>query len=376
LDIINTRALIVEPKKNIYFDNITLKANNISEVKTEWYISSVCNSERRRYNLTKSHTDDNPFVGGHEAIGNIKSESYIKNRYALLPHSNCMTRNEKIKCHACLENRENLCQYMRHAGLDGGTPSGFTNEMFVPKSQLYNVSELDEQIAPFLEPLSCVVHSWRQAQFNISSVNNVINIIGGGPIGCLHALYLNKINKTNKINIIEINLQRFHTLERIFSDIENINIYNGECDMLADISVMAASNSSAYLDTVKLTKIDGKILLFSGFDDVTLTHDTFLPEIIHRNEFTYYASKLVLVGSSGYTKIDLNLAKSCLLDFDILKRLITGRVFGLSSKAINLFDGTTQIHDENILIKDIKGNFPEHIKIQYFNNHNEIDMDR
>ena len=84
MDIINTKALIVEPKKNIHFENITLKKNNTSEVKIEWHISSVCNSERRRYNLTKSHTDDNSFVGGHEAIGYIKDEVYIKNRYALL----------------------------------------------------------------------------------------------------------------------------------------------------------------------------------------------------------------------------------------------------------------------------------------------------
>ena len=372
---LKSKALIINPKKSIFFKDIIIERNSDSEVKTEWTVSSVCNSERRRFNLTKSHTDPDSFVGGHEAVGVIESEFYIKRHYALLPHSNCMTRNDDLKCPACLEGRENLCSSMKHAGLDKNTPSGFTNQMFVPKSQLYDVSEIDLDIAPFLEPLSCVVRSWRLAKFDILKDENIINIIGGGPIGCLHALYLNKLNNSNKINIVEKDFERFDTLKKVFSDIKNIKISNEDFTTLSDVSVMAASNSSAYSDTVKLTKPGGKVILFSGFDDLTLTDNNFLPEVIHRNEFTHYSSNIVFVGSSGYTKIDLSIAKSHLLNFGELKKLVTGKVFGLCSKTIILADGTSETYDEPVLIKDLKGHFQSHIKIQYFNNQNTPNLD-
>ena len=63
----------------------------------------------------------------------IEDEKYINRRYALLPHSNCLTRGEENPCKNCIEGKENLCVGMVHAGLDKDTPSGFTEKMFVDK---------------------------------------------------------------------------------------------------------------------------------------------------------------------------------------------------------------------------------------------------
>ena len=57
-----TEALIINPKQDVFFSNIQVVQKEISEMKTNWIISSVCNSERRRFNLTKSHHDSNSFV--------------------------------------------------------------------------------------------------------------------------------------------------------------------------------------------------------------------------------------------------------------------------------------------------------------------------
>ena len=260
---------------------------------------------------------------------------------------------------------------MRHAGLDKGTPSGFAKQMFVPRSQLYDVSELDLEVATFLEPLSCVVHSWTNIITHYESGENIINIVGGGPIGCLHALYMNKVNNKNQLNLLENNIKRRKFLEKIFNNIENISAVDEDFDILSDVAVMAASNSSAYKKTVEVIKKGGTVILFSGFDDRSLIDRNFLPEIIHRNEFTHYSSNFVFVGSSGYTQADLLKAKIVLLDFSVLKKLVTGKVYGLNSKVIHLWDGTTASYDKPVLIKDIKGHFPQHIKIQYFNNHDD-----
>jgi len=374
METLTTEALIIKPKDSVFIKDISIDKKDSFEVKTTWTVSSVCNSERRRFNLTKSHTDSNAFVGGHEAVGVIDGEHYLEKSYALLPHSNCLTRNEKIKCPACHNNSENLCGHMRHAGLDENTPSGFVKQMFVPKSQLYDVSEIDLEIAPFLEPLSCVIRSWEKISFDYTSGVNEINIVGGGPIGCLHALYVNKINKKNKINIIEKNVVRRSVLKNIFMDVKNIRIIDGDSETLSDVSVMAASDNDAYKTTVSLTKKEGTIILFSGFDDLSFIDNNFLPEIIHRNEFIHYTSNFVFVGSSGYAKQDILKAKMHLLDFHILKKLVTGKVYGLNSNIINMYDGTTEAYEEPVLIKDIKGHYPQHIKIQYFNNYDDNDI--
>ena len=47
---------------------------------------------------------------------------------------------------------------------------------------------------------------------------------------------------------------------------------------------------------------------------------------------------------------------------------ITGKVFGIDSNILFKKDGSKQVFDEPVIIKDIKGELEEQIKIQYFNN--------
>ena len=57
----------------------------------------------------------------------------------------------------------------------------------------------------FLEPLSCVIQSWNLSEIDIKKGDKSFGIVGGGPIGCLHTLYLNENNSENQITIIESN---------------------------------------------------------------------------------------------------------------------------------------------------------------------------
>ena len=366
---IKIKALLITPKDKVFFKNIDLSSKKDSDVIVKWHISSVCNSERRRYNLTKSKDDKESFIGGHEVIGSIIEENYPRRTYALLPHSNCLTRNENNLCISCENGNENLCLSMRHAGLDNGEPSGFSDMMSLTRSQLLEVSELDLHLAPFLEPLSCVIRSWRISKINISSLINNIGIIGGGPIGCLHAFYVNKINNKTKITIVESNASRVNVLKEVFKGYDNVVIKDNSIDEKFDVTVMAASSSSAFNESIRLLKPKGKCILFSGFNTTTYKEDNYLPEIIHRNEFTHFANNKILIGSSGYTEKDLLLSKSALLDFEDCKNIVTGKVYGLDSNEIHKNNGVIEKYDEPILVKDIKGDFYEsHIKIQYFNN--------
>lgn len=257
---------------------------------------------------------------------------------------------------------------MRHAGLDNDEPSGFSDMMFVNRSQLFDVSDIKLEISSFLEPLSCVVRSWNLAKANIKNKNLSIGIIGGGPIGCLHALYLNQINNKSEVFIIESSESKREILKDIFKEISNVKILDNSISDKFDITVMASSSSSGFEECSRLLKPKGKLILFSGFNNTNYQNESYLPEIIHRNEFIHFAQNSLLIGSSGYTEKDLIISKKTLQNFDNLNKIITGKVYGLNSKVIHRYDGTLEEYNEPVLIKDIKGDFnSSHIKIQYFN---------
>ena len=365
---LKVNALVIEPLKKVFFKDINLSKKNNDEIEVKWAISSVCNSERRRYNLTKSKDDKEPFIGGHEAVGYITQETYPKKIYALLPHSNCLTRDDLEKCFSCENKTENLCQKMRHAGLDNNEPSGFCDRMYVSRSQLLDVSEIDFERSPFLEPLSCVVRSWNLSDIDIKKGDKSFGIVGGGPIGCLHTLYLNENNSENQITIIESNKSRRQILKQIFREFSNIKISDNSIFDNFDVTVMACSTSSGFTECLRLLKNKGKLILFSGFNDTTYKNENYLPEIIHRYEFRHFVQNKILIGSSGYTENDLMISKKLLQNFKNVSKIITGKVYGLNSKVIQRFDGVIENYDEPVLIKDIKGELQSnHIKIQYFN---------
>ena len=296
---IKIKALRIEPKKNISFINDYTSPSSKDDLNLKWFTSSVCNSERRRFNLTKSAKNIKPFIGGHEAVGFLNNGSYLNKKYALLPHSNCLTRGEKDKCLACENGKENLCSKMMHAGLDHGTPSGFTDYMYVNKNQLIDVTDLDDNVSLFLEPLACVIRSWDLLNFN-DRANN-IGIVGGGPIGCLHAMYISHLNSENKITIIENSTARRNTLKEIFKDFENIYISNQIIKEKFNITVMACSDSSGYSTAYEILQEKGHLILFSGFNNVSLKRKIIFLKLFIVDLNVHW--KKVLIGSSGYTQM-------------------------------------------------------------------------
>ena len=66
---------------------------------------------------------------------------------------------------------------MRHAGLDNGEPSGFSDFMYVNRSQLFDVTDIERVRAPFLEPFSCVLRSWVLSNSNIEEEKQIIFVL-------------------------------------------------------------------------------------------------------------------------------------------------------------------------------------------------------
>lgn len=362
-----TNALVIYPKKKIKFEDIEITKRFEDEVLVDWKIAGLCNSERRRLHLQKTHDDNAPFVGGHEVVGTLRKGGLAEQRFVLMPHDNCITREDTELCDECRRGYENLCLRMNHAGLTAGAPGGFSHSMYVRSNQLFEVTGLSYDISAFLEPFACVIRGWiKLAQ----EIEGTIGIVGGGPIGMLHALYVNLVNPEANIYLIEQSKKRREALKKAIGSGTRISIVEPDYKVECEISVMAASETSAFDKSVEITKTGGKVLLFSGFNDLDLSKYSFNPETIHRKEFTFYADEKIFVGSSGYTKDNLRTSRALLSTFNDCKKIITGTVYGMSSKDIHLSDGTIESYDEPVLIKDLREELSHHIKLQYYTHPN------
>ena len=331
---------------------------NEKDVLVKWQVSCVCASERRRFNLKKSHSDFKKFIAGHESVGSSDG----KNLFVLLPHSNCITRNEKVICPSCEEGKYNLCRCMNHAGLCSTEPGGLSEVAYVPKKQLLEVKNLAPNLAVFTEPLSCVLRSWKKVQ---RSKKDSIAIVGLGPIGCLHYVYSSILYPDSEFFLFEENLERIETFKKIFKE-PNYTVNPKKCEV--DISVMANSTSTGFEKAKKYVKKNGVLILFSGFNDISYKSNDFFPEYIHREEFNFFNDEIFYYGSSGYTEEDLNESVETLKSNHIFEKIITGSVYGLDSKKIHSHYSEDEIFDDPVLIKDIKSELPHHIKIQYYPN--------
>lgn len=341
------------------------------EKAVDWYISAVCNSERRRLNLVKSQFDSQHFKAGHEGIGKRRGSHEL---FALMPHSNCVTRGladtGREMCVACSSGQENLCRFMRHAGLDSGEPGTLSNWANVDDGQLIPIgTSLTDWSVIFIEPLACVMRSWGRINEAMYDGIGEILVVGGGPIGCLHTKYCLK-KYGSSVTLLEKNPIRRQRLKKIFAEEPGVNVVSSlDGAQYFSVSVMAASDTSAYITCRDHVISDGALLLFSGFNEPDFSDGDVYPEIIHRNEFVYYGPTFVMTGSSGYVKGDIERSKKMILNGDIdLRNIITGMVYGLTSDTVVCTETEEkEYYDTPIVLLDMAHELSHHIKLVYVN---------
>jgi threonine dehydrogenase-like Zn-dependent dehydrogenase len=356
-----SKSLVIDPVENTASISYEPVNKNSENDLVKWSVSCVCASERRRFNLQKSHSDFNKFIAGHESVGRLDKDNK-KDLFVLLPHSNCLTRDELLKCSSCLNGDYNLCKCMNHAGLCSSEPGGLSEMSSVPSSQLLKVENLPDELAVFTEPLSCVLRSWKKIK---KCKKEKVAIVGLGPIGCLHYIYSSIIYPETQYFLYETNQQRIDMFKRAFKEI-NYTINEPRNDL--DLAIMANSTSDGFEQAKSCVRKDGAILLFSGFNDISYKCNDFFPEFIHREEFSFFDDDIYFYGSSGYIKEDLIDSMKTLRENNIFRNMITGTVDGLDSNKINCHYTEDESFDEPVLVKDLKGELSHHIKIQYFVN--------
>jgi len=242
-------------------------------------------------------------VLGHEVAGNIVQvgrlvEGYqVGMRIAATPNIGCGV------CEFCRDGYNNMCPNYEAFGIS--IDGGFAEYMRIPSSAIKggNLFAIPDQVsyaeAALTEPLSCCYNALRSVN---TTHNDVVLIIGAGPIGTLHVI-LNRIAGAKKIMVADIRQDR---LDKIKEFGAHVTINSGENDLKdavlretngrgADVIIAAVSNADLQAQAVQLLATHGRVNFFAGLGKNALA-------CIDTNRVHYRG--LHLVGTTGSTNSD------------------------------------------------------------------------
>jgi threonine dehydrogenase-like Zn-dependent dehydrogenase len=275
-----------------------------SDVLIKLEYASICGTDLKIYN--NGHFKLAPGqrrVLGHEVFGTIAEIGSavrawsVGQRVAVTPNIGCG------KCKYCLRGANQMCPEYEAFGitLDGG----FQEFMKVPgwtiaRGNLFNIpDEIDSSSASLLEPFSCC-HSG-QKPLDIKP-DDVVLIIGAGPIGCLHTV-LAKRAGSRKVIVANTKNPRLEIAKKCGADVTvNVAEKNLREEVLeatkgdgADVIVTAVAKPDVITESITMLSRYGRLNVFSGLNNQS-------PPVIDVNSLHYKAQ--VLTGTTGSSNLD------------------------------------------------------------------------
>jgi L-iditol 2-dehydrogenase len=173
------------------------------------------------------------------------------------------------KCRPCQREKDNECESMKILGFN--QDGGFAELIALPKECISRGLNLIENHAnlgaiSLAEPLACCING--QRLLGISN-GDVVLIIGGGPIGCLHAL-LAEANGA-EIMVVEKRESRIKIIKRH----TNYQVIHGSLSLQdaidvetnergVDVILMATPEVKIDNSLLRLLSPGGRICIFSG----------------------------------------------------------------------------------------------------------------
>ncbi len=214
-----------------------------------------------------------PQIMGHEFAGTVSAVGAgVRNfevgaRVVAANSAPCNT------CFYCLIHQPNLCERLDEGIIGFTWPGAYAEYVRIPERivrqntfQIPDDTPL-ENVAS-LEPLACVVHGWDI--INAQPAGTVV-IIGGGPIGLLHA-QLARLHGAKQVVLCDVVSERLLEAEKLRVD-ETVNsasenlverVLSLTDGRGADIVVEAVGRRETWESTTELVRKGGTVLLFGG----------------------------------------------------------------------------------------------------------------
>lgn len=215
--------------------------------------ASICGTDL--HILEGTHGSSPPVILGHEYVGEVLKvggdvESFREGDFvAVDPNIKCGF------CDFCRRGMPNHCENMTTLGIfmDGG----FAECNVAPAKQLYKLPpDLPVDKAVFFEPVSCVVHSFRDVE---PHVGESVLIYGGGTIGGIFAI-LSQCAGASEVVVVEPSYDR----RKVIHKIGVLTLPPGEepRGFQADVTIDACGVPEVVARAVEFTRHGGRISLF------------------------------------------------------------------------------------------------------------------
>ena len=260
----------------------------------------ICSFERRLY--TGDKKIGYPVVPGHEASGivaevgaAVRRPIKIGTRVALDLLNRCG------ECEYCRTGRGNLCKYMYKGNTN--LLGGFGQYVSVPSEQVFEIDDsVSFEEAALTEPISCAIHSLREAR---AQFTDAMLVYGAGPMGMLHVIVGKAMGlEVGVVDPDPVRREKAIELGARFAawsdlDVELNQAVKEGFGIAPDIVIVTAPAVQAALSAIAVAGNNSRVVLFGMFPKGAA-----MP--IDPNKIHY--SEIQVMGSSSRTPHDFHLA--------------------------------------------------------------------
>jgi len=233
-----------------------------------------------------------PQIMGHEFAGTVSAVGKGVTKFSVGMKVVAANSGPCNQCFYCLLHQPNLCERLDENLIGFTWPGTYAEYVRLPerivRQNTFQVPDgVPLQNVASLEPLACVVHGWELTRRFPTGGTAVI--IGGGPIGLLHA-QLARLNGARQVTLCDVVSDRLKEAERVGVD---VTINSSSEDIAsrvreltdgrgADVVVEAVGRLETWDAAPTLARKGGTVLLFGGCPSGTIT--SFEAEKMHYGE--------------------------------------------------------------------------------------------
>jgi L-iditol 2-dehydrogenase len=278
-------------------EEVAIPTPGSGELVVKNHVALTCGTDvkmyRRGHVLTRA-----PQIMGHEFAGTISAVGSGVPNFVVGMKVVAANSAPCNKCFCCRSHQPNLCEHLNDRMVGFTWPGTYAEYVRIPEhivqQNTFRVPdgvELDEVAS--LEPLACVVHGWDLVKGGL--LGGTALIIGGGPIGLLHA-QLARLAGARQVALCDVVADRLKEAEKIGVD-ATINSASEDLSKRvqgltegrgADLVVEAVGRRETWESAAGLCRKGGTVLLFGGCASGTMT--SFDAEKIHYGELRIQGS--------------------------------------------------------------------------------------
>lgn len=303
------KAVFVASPEGVIVKDVSAPYPKDDEIVVRMKVCGLCGSDLEKttisYGMGSTRLGHEP-VGEIAKVGNNVTGFKEMERVFTHHHVPCYS------CYYCSHNAETMCDSYQLNNLE---PCGLSEEFLVSSMHIQRggvlklpTSVTDEE-ASLIEPLACCIRALNKC--DLKGIDDIV-IMGAGPVGIMNAL-LARDAGVKRVVLIDPNEFRlnfgkrmgFEVLHPINDEEKTRSIKDVLSGRGADLVVVATGNQNAFIQSLKMLRKGGSIVLFgvparSSFINIDLS---FL-----------YANEISILSSYAATEVETNRALKLLAD--------------------------------------------------------------